>query len=231
MPGIRFVAVSTAITTGLLTIAGSAVLPAGPQTATATAEQITAYYAEHTDALQLSIVFWSIAAASLLVFSGVTSALLRRTGAAAELATVCAGAGCVAAALMLTAQGPMAVGAREDFTAADDATRRTIYVLADVTYSLGDLVLPAAGLLIGALSLAAFRRTLLPRWLGYLGTPVAAAAVLGAIAPLHGEHVGVFEILEVAAYMLWPLWIIATGITLAVRGKHPLRPATAVAAR
>ncbi|GAA4572322.1 hypothetical protein GCM10023176_35020 [Micromonospora coerulea] len=62
------------------------------------------------------------------------------------------------------------------------------------------------------------------------GVEGGQVAVLGAIAPVHGEHVGVFEILEVAAYLLWPLWMIAMGITLAVRRDRPVRPETAVAA-
>jgi hypothetical protein len=33
--------------------------------------------------------------------------------------------------------------------------------------------------------------------------------------------VGLFEILEVAGYLLWPLWMIAAGITLAVRAPTP----------
>ena len=216
MPATPFIAASTAITAAVLSVAGSAIVPAGPQTATATAEQIAAYYGRHTNVLQISITFWSVAAASLLVFSGVASALLRRNGADIGVATVVAGAGGVAAALILAAQGAMAVGVREDFSAADEFTRRTVYLLADISYNIGDLVLPAIGLLVGALSLAAIRRTLLPRWLGYLGAPIAVAALLGTIAPIHGEQVGVFEVLEVAAYLLWPPWIVATGITLAV---------------
>jgi hypothetical protein len=49
------------------------------------------------------------------------------------------------------------------------------------------------------------------------GILVATCAILGALAPIHGETVGIFEILEVAGYLLWPLWMIAAGITLAVR--------------
>jgi hypothetical protein len=92
-----------------------------------------------------------------------------------------------------------------------------VFTITDVLYNSLDLMLPAIGVLIGSLAILALNRLILPRWLGLFGILVAACTILGALAPIHGETVGIFEILEVAGYLLWPLWMIAAGITLAVR--------------
>jgi hypothetical protein len=226
MPRIHAVAASTATATGVLTIAGAVLVPEGPPTATATAAQVAAYYSEHTATLQWSIACWSLAAVALIVFSAVASTLIQRAGQPPELAMTCGYGGVVAATINLVAQAPLAAGVREDFSAASATTRTSLYVVEEMTFCLGDLALPGAGLLVGALSVAAVRRTVLPHWFGYPGALIAIAAVLGALAPIHGETVGVFEILEVAAYILWPFWLVAAGLTLAVRGRSASRDAT-----
>jgi hypothetical protein len=62
----------------------------------------------------------------------------------------------------------------------------------------------AAILLVGAVSLAALRDDLLPRWLAWAGIPAAA------LLPLAVSFVG---------FLVLALWVIAVSVALALRGR------------
>jgi hypothetical protein len=205
------------VLTGVLAIVASGLVPDAPSTATARDEEITEYWAAHMSALQWSVALWSLAAVGLLVFAAYAPTLLEGSHHHPALRRLTTAAGACAASVMLASQATLAVAVREDFTAADATVRRTVFILTDVLYNALDLMLPAIGVLIGSLAILALNRLILPRWLGVFGLLVATFAILGALAPIHGEAIGPFEILEVAGYLLWPLWMIAAGITLAVR--------------
>ena len=213
----RRVAAVAGVLTGVLAIVASGLVPDAPSTATGTDEQIAGYFAAHTSALQWSVAFWSFAAVGLLVFASYAPTLLEGSPRHPALRRLTTAAGACAAGVMLASQATLAVAVREDFSAADATVRRTVFTITDVLYNSLDLMLPAIGVLIGSLAILALNRLILPRWLGLFGILVATCAILGALAPIHGETVGIFEILEVAGYLLWPLWMIAAGITLAVR--------------
>jgi hypothetical protein len=222
MTSSRRVAAASAVLTGLLALVASGVVPDAPSTATATDKAVAGYFDAHTSMLQWSVVLWSFAAVSLMVFTAFSGALLHELHGNRALRRLATAAGTCAASLILASQATLSFAVREDFTAADPAVRRSVFVITDVMYCALDLVLPAIGLFVGSLALLAVGRLLLPRWLGTLGVVVSACAILGALAPIHGESVGVFEVIEVIGYLLWPLWMLIAGVTLGVRTPDAL---------
>lgn len=182
--------------------------------------EILDYYDDSGHRAKEVVAFFVIAAAALafvLFASG-----LRRLVAAAEGAPVTLGAiawaGAVAYASLTLAGNAVsratAFAAMEtDVFELDANTRRLFEAAGFLLFVSGAL---AAILLVVAVSLAALRYGLLPRWLAWAGFPVAA------LLPLAIGFIG---------FLVLFAWVLAVGITLVVRRRDELRSPAASAGR
>ena len=116
--------------------------------------------------------------------------------------------GTVCAALLLAGNAvsrATAFAAMDDEFQLDPNTRRLFEDAGLLLLASGTI---AAILLIGAVSLAALRHDLLPRWLGWAGFPAAA------LLPLAVSFVG---------FLVLALWVLAVSVALAFRPGLPMR--------
>jgi hypothetical protein len=155
------------------------------------------------------IAFFSITAAALalVLFAGALGSIIRRaeeeTGMLAGL-TWAGGTAC--AALLLAGNAvsrATAFAAMSDEFQLDPNTRRLFEDAGLLLLASGTM---AAILLVGAVSLAALRHDLLPRWLGWSGFPTAA------LLPLAVAFLG---------FLVLALWVIAVSVALVFQRSSP----------
>lgn len=168
-------------------------------------QEILDYYADSGHRTREVVAFFLIGAGVLafLVFAaGLRLVLLRAEPEPAPLASL-AWAGAVACATLLLAGNAVsratAFAAMSDDFRLDPDTRRLVEDVGVLLLASGAL---AAILLVVAVSLAALRHGVLPRWLGWAGFPFAALLTLGVVF--------------LGFVALW-LWVLAVSGALAFR--------------
>ncbi len=227
MPDQRRLAAASAVTAALLVFAGQAVAPDGPNEATASPQQIAQFVHDSGDAIRISLSLTALGAVALLVFGAIASGLLRAAGAHLAARIAPPAAATTAALLGATA----AVGTplvRESPQGAAATWLPTVYAFQDVSDAFGDVAVVAAALLVASLALPALQSRVLPRAFGVTGGLLALAGAIAAFAPLDGVDDGPFTVALALFYVLWPLWLLAVGITLAIRRPAAERDATGV---
>jgi hypothetical protein len=216
MPDPRRLAAASAVTTAILLFAGQAIAPNGPNEATANPQQIARFLDTSGDAIRLSLTLTTLAAVMLIVFGGAASKLLRAAGA--DLAARIAPSAAAATAALLGSTAAVGIPlVREQSRGAAATWLPTVYALQDVSDAFGDIAVVTAALLVGTLAVAALRTPVLPRAVGITGAVLAAAGVIAAFAPLDGVSDGPFTVALALFYVIWPVWLLAVGVTLAVR--------------
>jgi hypothetical protein len=169
--------------------------------------EILDYYADSGNRSKEAIAFFSIAGAALafVLFAGALASLIRRAEKEASILAGVAWAGGTACAALLLAGNAVsratAFAAMDDEFQLDPNTRRLFEDAGLLLLASGTI---AAILLVGAVSLAALRDGLLPRWLAWAGFPAAA------LLPLAVSFVG---------FLVLALWVIAVSVALALRGR------------
>jgi hypothetical protein len=167
--------------------------------------EILDYYADGGNRSKEVIAFFSIAGAALafVLFAGALGSLIRRAERETAMLAAIAWAGGTACAVLLLAGNAVsratAFASMDDEFQLDPDTRRLFEDAGLLLLASGTI---AAILLIGAVSVAALRHGLLPRWLAWAGFPVAA------LLPLAVSFVG---------FLVLALWVIAVSATLAFR--------------
>jgi hypothetical protein len=167
--------------------------------------EILDYYADTGNRSKEVVAFFLIAAAALafLVFASALWSLVARVEQETTVLAALAWAGGIACAVLVLAGN--AVSRATAFTAMSDEfqldpnTRRVVEDIGFLLFASGAL---AAILLVVAVSLAALRYGVLPRWLGWAGFPAAALLTL-AVA-----FVG---------FLVFALWVLTVSATLALR--------------
>ena len=100
---------------------------------------------------------------------------------------------------------------------AAEGTKSTLAIVGDTLVSFGFMAeLVAGGVLIGGIgvllfSLAILRTTVAPKWVAWLGFPVA---LLGGWFTLLGPVAEVFEIIEFIGFLGFWVWMVALGVAL-----------------
>lgn len=176
--------------------------------------EILDYYADSGNRAKEVVAFFFIAAAALafLVFAGALRSLI--TSAEQETAMLAAltWAGGTACAVLVLAGNAVsratAFIAMSDEFQLDPNMRRVVEQVGFLLFASGAL---AAILLVVAVSLAALRHGVLPRWLAWAGFPAAALLTL-AIA-----FVG---------FLVLALWVLAVSAALASRRRAATAPGT-----
>lgn len=167
--------------------------------------EILDHYADSGNRAKEAVAFFLIAAAALafVLFAGALRSLIRRAEQETAMLAAVAWAGGTACAVLLLAGNAVsratAFAAMDDEFQLDPNTRRLFEDAGLLLLASGML---AAILLVGAVSLAALRHGLLPRWLGWAGFPAAA------LLPLAIAFVG---------FLVLALWVIAVSSALAFR--------------
>jgi hypothetical protein len=178
-----------------------------------TDREILDYYADSGNRAKEAIAFFSIAGAALalVLFAGALASLIARAEKETSMLAGVAWAGGTAGAALLLAGNAVsratAFAAMDDEFQLDPNTRRLFEDAGLLLLASGTI---AAILLVSAVSLAALRDDLLPRWLAWAGFPAAA------LLPLAVSFVG---------FLVLALWVIAVSVALVLRGRSA-RPHT-----
>jgi hypothetical protein len=168
--------------------------------------EILDYYTDSGNRAKEVVAFFLIAAAALallLFASSLRSLIARAEQETAMLATVAWAGGLACAVLVLAGNAvsrATAFAAMSDDFQLDPNTRRLAEDAGFLLFVSGAL---AAILLVVAVSFAALRHGLLPRWLGWAGFLVAA------LLPLAIGFIG---------FLVFLVWVLAVSAALALRG-------------
>ena len=177
--------------------------------------EILAYYASSGHRAKEIVAFFLIAGAALalVVFATALRSLIAWAEQETTMLAALAWAGGIACAVLVLAGN--AVSRATAYTALDDKFRldpNTRRLFEDTGFLLFASAALAAILLVVAVSLAALRYGILPRWLGWSGLPAAALLTLGIV------FVG---------FLVLALWVLAVSSALALRRPPVMAARTA----
>jgi hypothetical protein len=205
----RWAALAGFVYVALFVVAFSLGIEVGPSD-----REILEHYADSSARAREVVAFFCIAGAALaflLFASGLRNLVARSEPEAGQLAAV-AWAGAIGYAVLTLAGNAVsrapAFAAMEDDFSLDPNTRRLFEDAGLLLLASGAI---AAILLVAAISLAAVRYGVLPRWLGWAGFPMAA--LLATAVSFLG-------------FLVLFLWVLAVSVTLALRRSalSPERP-------
>ncbi len=174
--------------------------------------EILAYYANSGHRTKEIVAFFLIAGAALalVVFASALRSLIARAEQERAMLAALAWAGGIGCAVLVLVGN--AVSRATAYTALDKKFRldpNTRRLFEDTGFLLFASAALAAILLVAAVSLAALRYGVLPRWLGWSGFPAAALLTLGIV------FVG---------FLVLAAWVLTVSATLAFR-RSPATPA------
>jgi hypothetical protein len=170
-----------------------------------TNREILRYYANSGHRAKEIVAFFLIglAALSLVVFATALRSLIARVEQESSMLAALAWAGAIASAVLVLAGNAVsratAYAALDHKFQLDPNTRRLFEDAGFLLFASGSL---AAILLVAAVSLAALRYGVLPRWLGWAGFPAAALLTLGIVF---------------LGFLAFALWVLAVSAALAFR--------------
>jgi hypothetical protein len=169
--------------------------------------EIVDYYANSGHRAKEIVAFFLIAGAALalIVFATALRSLIARAEQETAMLAALAWAGGIACAVLVLAGN--AVSRATAFAALDDKFRldpNTRRLFEDTGYLLFVSGTLAAIVLVVAVSLAALRYGVLPRWLGWAGFPAATLLTLAIV------FVG---------FLVFALWVLTVSVALAFRGS------------
>lgn len=196
----RLVAVTGVAYVALYVAAFSLGIEVGPSD-----REILEHYGDSAARTKEAVAFFLLAGAALAFFlftTALRSLIARAEQETAMLATLALVGGTVYGALLLAgnavSRGP-AFAAMDERFGLDPNTRRMVEDIGLLILASGVI---AAILLLVAVSLAALRHGLLPRWLAWAGFPAAA------LLPLAVSFLG---------FLVLFLWVLAVSVALALR--------------
>jgi hypothetical protein len=178
--------------------------PADPETGDA----IAAFYRDDRVAILLAATLHGLGGVLFLWFVAALRTTLETAGATRWLANAVLVGGTAGGAMMLALTGGQSTGATTDSELLTPDTAIVFWRLAHGIFVAAELAL---AVFLGALSILALRRLVLPRWLGWFGLVVT---VLLLIPPIGWA----------ALLFLFPLWLILAGVLLWRRASPGARP-------
>ena len=188
----------------LLEGAGNPADPAG-------AEEIAAFYRDDRTLILIAATLHGLGGFLFLWFLASLRGVLEAAAAPRWLATAMVAGGTAGAAMMLALMGGQSTGATTDAELLTADTATVFWRLAHGFFVAAEIAL---AVFLGALSILALRRLVLPRWLGWFGILIT---VLLLIPPVGWA----------ALLFLLPIWLIAASVILWRR--EPLRAEVAAA--
>jgi hypothetical protein len=182
----------------------------------ATNRQIAVFYEGHGGRLQLAAFLLGLGGLCLLAFVGALRNVFREADhERGGLSGVTLGAGLISVGLVFVLGSSVAaVGTAADWFDSYKVNADVARTMEMVTYWVGTYAGMAAGVLVGVSSIAALRTKALPRWLAFLGFPIALVGLAGIInwglgLPVTG------------------VWVLLTSVVLTARGAPGVRRVTA----
>lgn len=208
----------------VLWFAGGFFAPEGPADETATAGEISSFFAQHGPSIGVGVALGLLSVAFFVVFVGGLYGVLRRAEReGGNLSEISLAGGLLTAALFLAGAAFSALPLLVDMEAARPALVETVYAVGGLgNEALGDVATVSRAVLVGAASAVALLFGGLPRWLGWFGIVLALLSLAASLFPL---EIGVFGLLWFVAFMLFPLWILLASVHLSLRTKTTPAPA------
>jgi hypothetical protein len=178
--------------------------PSGPESGATIAE----FYRDDRVAILLAATLHGLGGVLFLWFVAALRPMLEAAGSPRWLATAMVVGGTAGGALMLLLTGGQSTGATTDKELLTPDTAIVFWRLAHGVFVAAELAL---AVFLGALSILALRRLVLPKWLGWFGLVVT---ILLLIPPIGWA----------ALLFLFPIWLIVASIVLwrATRSAVPL---------
>jgi hypothetical protein len=195
-------AVAAVLWTASLFVLEGAGNPAGPENGDVIAE----FYRDDRVAILVAATLHGLGGFVFLWFVATLRSLLEATGSPRWLATAMLVGGTAGGALMLALTGGQSTGATTDSELITPDTAIVFWRLAHGIFVAAELAL---AVFLGALSILALRRVVLPRWLGWFGLVVT---ILLLIPPIGWA----------ALLFLLPIWLILASVVL---WRRPAAPA------
>lgn len=197
----------TGVAAVLLWVVAIVLDPGIPDLFEATGDEWLAFITENESGIYLSRLFFLLGNFLLIVFVGtLRTRLSAAEGHPAHWTAIAFGSGIATAAMLTLAQTPVAAAA----AASDGLEASAAQALGIVEYAFFiGAGITAAALLVST-GVIATRSAALPSWLGWAG-------IVLAVLMLVGGTVGFIALLPG-----FPLWLIATSIVLALRGRSPV---------
>lgn len=202
---------------GVLWVVGVFVLeaagnPAGPENGEVVAE----FYRDNRVAILIAATLHGLGGFFFLWFVAALRSTLEAAASPRWLATAMLAGGSAGGALMLALTGGQSTGATTDTELITADTAIVFWRLAHGFFVAAELAL---AVFLGALSILALRRLVLPRWLGWFGLVVT---ILLLIPPIGWA----------ALLFLLPIWLVAASVVLWRRtGRDFVPPAESQAVR
>ena len=217
----RWIAVS-----GLVFVAAWVVglVIASPPAATAPTANLIAYYQANSGmAMVQTYLINGMTGVTLIVFAAALRSALRRfEGERSTLSSILFGAGMVVASLSFLEALFAQVLATHIAATRDAAVIRT---LVELNVGIDTYKLLTLGLMIGAVSLLAFRSSALPRWLVWLGAVESLLLVIASGSTLFTSDA--FTIVLYGSGIGLLLWVASVSVIMGVLG--PAVPSVSVA--
>ena len=200
----------------LLWLASGFFSPEGPADETATAGQISSFFAQNGPTLGLGVALNLVSSAFFVVFVGGLYGVLRRAaGEGGNLSEIAFAGGLLTAGLFLVGAAMSAVPLLVEMEGARPTLVETLYAVGGVgNEAMGDVTTVTRAVFVGAASAVALRYGGLPRWLGWSGAAVALVSLAASLFPLEYD---VFGLLWFVAFMLFPLWVFLASVRLSLR--------------
>jgi hypothetical protein len=175
--------------------------------------EILSYYGSSSHRTKEIVAFFFISGAGLslvILAAALRSLIVRCEERPWSLAAFAWGGGVMTATLVLAGN---AVSRTPAFASMDDNFKldaNDARLLNDLGFMLFASATLAAILLVFAVSLAALRYRLLPRWIGWFGFPIALLLPLG---------------IAFVGYLIFALWVVVVAVALLVRGERTVTTA------
>lgn len=177
--------------------------------ATASNAELSTYFLahQHVHMLQAYLID-GIAGIAILVFSVMLKNYFEKNNVDFVLPTdMIMGAGIAAASISLVQAGMQQVLANPAILSAGDSPLRMMLVLINVTDTFKLLAL---ALFSGTVSILAFQTRVLPQWLGWLGTALTLALVLGGLSFMIPNTLLIIVLFVSLPLLL--LWVVAISV-------------------
>ena len=215
----RWIGMASGIVYVLLWLSSSFFWAEGPNTETASVEQIVVFLEQQQLPIGIGASMGLLAFGALLIFLAHLHHALQQVEESFVLPAIAYAGGVLTVGLFLAGIALAVMPLLLELEQAAPSVIQTVYVVSRIgNEALGDVTTITRAVLIGAAALAMLRSTRFPRWIGWLGIGIALLSLLASLFPLAIGGVG---FVWFVAFMLFPVWVLLTSFVLGRSAKQP----------